>query len=318
MSPSSLTDQGSVDDLQIKPCPIPNGTGNKRGNKGQCILQSCNSGYTAYNNACYPSSQSCTVANGSGVQQFDSSTGQYGACQVTSCNAGYVIVNNSCQAAPTTSTQSCPIANGTGLQTVTNGVPGPCVLVSCNSGYVAYNNTCVAASRSCPIANGSGTQSFNTSTGQYGTCQATSCNSGYALYQNACYQLVKSCTIANGSGQQSFNASTGQYGTCQAVSCNSGYHLDSATNSCVADQVQNIQDIKVQASDNVGVVKVEIYVNTGSGNVLLCTVSSPASDGYYHCNWPVSGSAGQSVTILAKAFDLQGNVGQSTSTVTLQ
>ncbi|MEZ0393138.1 MAG: DUF4082 domain-containing protein, partial [Pseudobdellovibrionaceae bacterium] len=57
--------------------------------------------------------------------------------------------------------------------------------------------------------------------------------------------------------------------------------------------------IQAQASDNVGVTKVEFYVN-GS---LKCTDSSAA----YSCNWAVPKRAGRSFDLQAKAYDAAGN-----------
>jgi hypothetical protein len=61
--------------------------------------------------------------------------------------------------------------------------------------------------------------------------------------------------------------------------------------------------INASASDNVGVTKVEFYVN----GALQCsdTVES------YTCNWNVPGKPGVTYSLLAKAYDFKGNVGSS-------
>jgi hypothetical protein len=157
----------------------------------------------------------------------------------------------------------------------------------------------------CSIANGTGRQR-----GQNGTCMVQSCNAGYTAYNNACYQSVQSCAVATGTGSQTFNSTTGTYGTCEPTACSSGYHVDATTRLCVADTFQNVQLIEIAASDNVGVTKVEVFIN----KALLCTLTAAP----YNCKWPVVGNAGDRVLIEAKAYDVQGNVGLTASTVTLE
>lgn len=63
--------------------------------------------------------------------------------------------------------------------------------------------------------------------------------------------------------------------------------------------------IAATASDNMGVTKVEFYVN----NTLTCTdTSSP-----YSCAWKMPGTKNATYTIIAKAFDAAGNVGTSSA-----
>jgi len=61
--------------------------------------------------------------------------------------------------------------------------------------------------------------------------------------------------------------------------------------------------ISATATDNIGVSKVEFYVN-GS---LKCTDTTDP----YTCNWNVPAPAGRSYTLQAKAYDAAGNVGSS-------
>lgn len=62
-------------------------------------------------------------------------------------------------------------------------------------------------------------------------------------------------------------------------------------------------NITVTASDNVGVTRVEIYVN----GTLLCTdAASP-----YNCAWHVPAAGGKTYSLQAKAYDAAGNIGAS-------
>ena len=64
--------------------------------------------------------------------------------------------------------------------------------------------------------------------------------------------------------------------------------------------------ISATATDNIGVTKLEYYVN----NSLKCTYSSVKS-----CSWPVPKQSNVTYNILVKAYDAAGNVGSSTITV---
>ncbi|MDP3973804.1 MAG: S8 family serine peptidase [Candidatus Daviesbacteria bacterium] len=71
-------------------------------------------------------------------------------------------------------------------------------------------------------------------------------------------------------------------------------------------------NIQVNAADNVKVSKVEFYI--GSGSKPKCSdTTSP-----YTCNWKVSGKAGTTYTITAKAYDPSNNQSSATVKVTSQ
>ena len=61
--------------------------------------------------------------------------------------------------------------------------------------------------------------------------------------------------------------------------------------------------IQASASDNVGVTKVEFYVN----QALICTVTTAP----YNCSWNVPSGPGVRYQLQSKAYDQQGNVGSS-------
>jgi hypothetical protein len=62
--------------------------------------------------------------------------------------------------------------------------------------------------------------------------------------------------------------------------------------------------ISVNASDNIGVTKVEFFVN----NTLLCSDTIET----YSCNWTVPNSPNKTYNLQTKAYDLAGNIGNST------
>ena len=61
--------------------------------------------------------------------------------------------------------------------------------------------------------------------------------------------------------------------------------------------------VTANASDNVGVTKVEIYLN---GALQSTLTSAP-----YSFNWNTLAAANGAYTVSAKAYDAAGNVGQS-------
>jgi hypothetical protein len=64
--------------------------------------------------------------------------------------------------------------------------------------------------------------------------------------------------------------------------------------------------ISTTATDNIGITKLEYYVN----NILKCTYSSVKS-----CSWSVPRTSNTSYTILVKAYDKANNLGSSSITV---
>jgi chitinase len=61
--------------------------------------------------------------------------------------------------------------------------------------------------------------------------------------------------------------------------------------------------MSASASDNVGVVKVEFYVN----GALMCTEAGAP----YNCTWKVPGAPHAKYQLQGKAYDAAGNVGSS-------
>lgn len=67
--------------------------------------------------------------------------------------------------------------------------------------------------------------------------------------------------------------------------------------------------ITVNASDNIGIEKVEIYID---GNLVFSDTASP-----YEYTWPATGVAAGTHTILAKAYDAAGNSGTASLVVNI-
>ncbi len=81
----------------------------------------------------------------------------------------------------------------------------------------------------------------------------------------------------------------------------------SITSPSNSTNVSGVVSVNVNASDNVGVTKVEFYVN---GVLKGSDTASP-----YVFSWDTAGVAPGAYTLLVKAYDAAGNVGQASSTV---
>ena len=226
--------------VESGPCSVTNGTGTKTktcssdgtgfNTEEVCNATSCNSGFTLSGGQCVQqvctpneiSSQSCSVANGSGSQSRScnssgSAWGSFGACTATSCNSGFTLSGGQCVqqqvCTPNAiSSQSCSVANGGGRQSRSCnssgsawGDWGACTLFGCNIGFIASGGTgllecvpqqvctpgvtiCMAV---CSVPNGLGTQvgycsSGSTICGNFGACRTYICNSGFVKWNGQC------------------------------------------------------------------------------------------------------------------------------------
>ena len=60
-------------------------------------LEKCPTGTHKSWNSCIPSKRTCTIANGTGEQTWNTTTNTWWACEVKVCNAGYTKVGNVCK-----------------------------------------------------------------------------------------------------------------------------------------------------------------------------------------------------------------------------
>jgi thermitase len=72
--------------------------------------------------------------------------------------------------------------------------------------------------------------------------------------------------------------------------------------------VRSTVSIQASASDNIGITRVEFYVN---GTLSCSDTSSP-----YTCSWKVPGAKNKSYTLMARAYDAAGNSSTSSITIT--
>lgn len=173
---------------------------------GQCVAQVCSPG----------SLRNCSIQNGVGQQECNSSGTGYGVCALVQCNTGYVKSGNTCilnpQVCSPGSNRTCAIQNGVGQQTCNGSGTGygACNVVQCNAGYTANNNTCVQvvqkvctpnSTQSCQVPNGTGQQICNSQGSGYGSCSTIGCNTGYSSVNGTCVKNAVCATTAPVPGQ---------------------------------------------------------------------------------------------------------------------
>jgi hypothetical protein len=190
----------------------------------------CNGDQHILNNACVSNTQSCVIANGAGIQTWNSTTSMFGSCVVSSCSATYHVdvTANSCDS----NTEACTIANGSGVATWNGSAYANCSVSTCSSTYHVdvTSNSCDSNTQACTIANGAGVATWNGSA--YANCSVSTCSSTYHVdvTSNSCDSNTQACTIANGAGVATWNGSA--YANCSVSTCSNTYHVDVAANSC--------------------------------------------------------------------------------------
>ena len=176
-----------------------------------------------------PNTKSCSITNGAGTQQYDTTANSWGACSVSNCDSGYHQDGNTC----VSNTRNCSVTNGAGTQQydTTANSWGACSVSNCDSGYHQDGNTCVSNTRNCSVTNGAGTQQYDTTANSWRACSVSNCDSGYHQDGNTCVSNTRNCSVTNGAGTQQYDTTTNSWGACSVSNCDSGYHQDG--NTCV-------------------------------------------------------------------------------------
>jgi len=126
------------------------------------------------------------------------------------------------------------------------------------------------------------------------------------LYEGRTYYFT--VTAYNVDGDESPYSNEVTYTFAEADSTPPTVALTSPVNGASVPKKSTVT-IGATASDNIGVTKVEFYVN----GQLVCADTTSA----YSCVWQVPAALGRTYQLRASAYDAQGNVGQS-STVTVK
>jgi len=277
-------------------------SGNGRNN----CTWTCNSGYYLSGNTCKaqvctPGKDStCSVSNGNGIKECNSTGSAYNACTVSGCGIDYFLngatckdvgtgyyspnlnkLRLSCSNKPTNATYT---TSGSGINNCS---------WTCNGGFYKSGNSCIAQICEpgkdvvCSISNGNGIKTCNTTGNNFGACTIAGCGIDYYLNGGTCK------TVA--SGEYSPNKNKSKFSCTNKPPYARYTSSGNGTNSCLW------------------------ACNTGyyrSGNVCRPNVCSPGQDstcaitngnGLKTCN--TLGSAFSSCTIAGCGLDFYLNGG---------
>ncbi|MBQ8686313.1 MAG: InlB B-repeat-containing protein [Alphaproteobacteria bacterium] len=115
-----------------KPCARENAITYKQ--NGNCVVESCASGFHPNGQACESDVTGCVAPNAlAATQVWNPSKNAFGECIITKCDAGYHLAANACQV----DEQVCELEHGIGLQEWNHDTNtwGECIATECDPGY---------------------------------------------------------------------------------------------------------------------------------------------------------------------------------------
>ena len=167
---------------------------------GNCVVESCATGYHPNGQYCDESKKSCEVPNAvSAYQEWSDKNGAFGPCIVTKCEAGYHVAANACQ----TDEQVCELEHGIGVRewdTVAKAW-GKCVATKCDPGYTNDPSQTNEQWEQCGRCNNMYSANGDLAASTYvDECEIASCmyqGQKYALENNECVFICKTITEAD-------------------------------------------------------------------------------------------------------------------------
>ena len=115
-----------------KPCARENAITYKQ--NGNCVVESCASGFHPNGQACESDVTGCVAPNAlAATQVWNPSKNAFGECIITKCDEGYHLAANACQV----DEQVCELEHGIGLQEWNHDTNtwGECIATECDPGY---------------------------------------------------------------------------------------------------------------------------------------------------------------------------------------
>ena len=129
---SSCNYNFEMDNGICKPCAREHAISYKP--NGNCIVESCASGYHPNGQQCESNVVECSAPNAiSATQTWDASRNAFGACMITECADGYHLGANACQV----DEQVCELEHGVGVREWDHKTNtwGECIATKCEPGY---------------------------------------------------------------------------------------------------------------------------------------------------------------------------------------
>ncbi|MDW2958556.1 MAG: InlB B-repeat-containing protein [Alphaproteobacteria bacterium] len=188
------------------PCARENAISYKQG--GNCVVESCVSGYHPNGQACESNVIECSAPNAiAATQKWDSNKNAFSECIITDCEDGYHLGSNACQV----DEQVCELENGIGVREWNHNTNtwGECIATECNPGYTNDSSLTNEGWKQCGRCNNMYSANGELAASSYVRgCEIASCmyqGELYNLEDNECRLICD--TYSDETGSRKWNAS---------------------------------------------------------------------------------------------------------------
>ncbi len=202
-----------------EPCARDNALSYKQG-AGNCIVESCVSGYHPNGQSCEINVVECSVPNAISAERvWDASKQAFGECVITECDEGYHLGANICQL----DEQVCELEHGIGRREWNHKTNawGECVATKCDPGYTNDSGQTNELWKQCGRCNNMYSAGGELAASSYVEgCEIAACmyeGELYTLENNECVLICD--TYSDETGSRKWNASRKK---CERT-CSQGY-----------------------------------------------------------------------------------------------
>ena len=201
-----------------KPCAREYAISYKK--EGNCVVESCASGYHPNGQQCEDDVIECSAPNAvSAKQTWDTTRNAFGACMITECEAGYHLGANTCQV----DEQVCELEHGVGVREWNHKTNtwGECIATKCEPGYTNDPSLTNELWKQCGRCNNMYSANGELAVSSYVQgCEIAACmyqGELYTLENNECRLICD--TYSDETGSRRWNASRKK---CERT-CEPGY-----------------------------------------------------------------------------------------------
>jgi len=179
---------------------------------GNCVVETCASGYHPNGQSCEPNVIECTAPHATAATRtWNHKKNAFDECILTGCESGYHLAANACQI----DEQTCEIKNGVGIRkwNHTDDEWDECVATKCNPGYTMDNSLTNERWEQCGRCNNTYAENGETAVSSWvDECEIASCmyqGEKYVLVNNECLFICPSISVADdGTGSQHWDDDT--------------------------------------------------------------------------------------------------------------
>ncbi|MBO5662773.1 MAG: hypothetical protein J6S12_02840, partial [Alphaproteobacteria bacterium] len=187
---------------------------------GNCVVESCVSGFHPNGQACEVDTVECSVPNAvAATRVWDASKQAFGECVITECEEGYHLGANTCQA----DEQVCELEHGIGIREWNHkkNTWGDCIATKCDPGYTNDRSQTNELWKQCGRCNNMYSAGGELAASSYvDGCEIATCmyeGELYTLENNECVLICD--TYSDETGSRRWNASRKK---CERT-CEPGY-----------------------------------------------------------------------------------------------